>query len=248
VRILLIAITAILFAIGCHTTNSSTSNIDAAATDASLTDTPVADASMIDVAIFPTTCAPCGPLNPCANGGCCVSQNCVGAGHACTTGLGVCANASCGGCGALNEPCCLDQTGNKACGTGVAANIPLCSDPNTICSTAVPEPSVCVACGGLGQPCCGTICTGSLACDKDAVCVAECGDVSEPCCLFSPCGDGGICLGYPDRISVCVAGSVCNADAGACTSCGLNGLPCCGDGGCEESNCEQGMCPPIPKK
>jgi hypothetical protein len=96
---------------------------------------------------------PCCDGKHCLSGACCDESTgtylCVAPGNACGGALGVCRNGSCGGCGALTEPCC---------GAG------FCTESNTVCSTGN---TGCEQCGGIGERCCppDNYCSGGHICN-----------------------------------------------------------------------------------
>jgi hypothetical protein len=201
----------------------------------------------------------CGPTDPCPDGSCCVAGFCVSPGEHCASNLGLCADQSCGGCGALNQRCCIgEELAYQACvNTGLWRG-PSCSDPTAVCMDAGAGESRCVPCGAAEQPCClvagfaaETPCTSwKLVCNVDGMCSASCDHVGQPCCIDGDCADGGVCMTYPGLTpqgqppTACIAGSACGAEGAACTSCGIPGLPCCDGGGCiGTGDCLSGMCP-----
>jgi hypothetical protein len=206
------------------------------------------------------TTTSCDPLTPCACGGCCVAGICAPQGAACAQNLGVCRDRSCGGCGALGEPCCAavnqmlygDPCGTNPPGSAGWWSGPACSDPNTVCTDFDAQPNLCVPCGGAGQPCCealnhaslGVCGSVQLVCGADGLCTASCDHVGESCCEDHQCQDRSICMFFvAGTYGTCVAGSSCGADdAGACTTCGLSGMACCAGGGCIEGTCAGGTC------
>lgn len=112
---------------------------------------------------------PCCPNNTCADGGCCIytqegfSSTCVANGVTCLIDEpngGTCSNGTCGDCGRLGQPCCVDLSN-------------ICTAPNTFCPTQATSAN-CQACGGKGQPCCGfdsidttgTFCNSGLTCSS----------------------------------------------------------------------------------
>jgi hypothetical protein len=76
----------------------------------------------------------CCPGNHCLNSGCCVKNVCSGLGEPCLTGAS-CILSSCGGCGRLDQNCCVDRQ---------------CVASFTICD----QLQKCIRCGGLNEPCC----------------------------------------------------------------------------------------------
>jgi hypothetical protein len=110
------------------------------------------------------------------NAGCCIYGTCFGQNATCT-GIGplgvpppTCVNASCGPCGAPNQPCCMGMSGNT------------CTAPFTVCQS-----NTCNPCGMAGQQCCpGSVCTPGNVCDQptdggSATCT-QCGGLNETCC------------------------------------------------------------------
>ena len=208
----------------------------------------------------PETTTSCDPLTPCACGGCCVAGICAPQGATCAENLGVCFDRSCGGCGALGEPCCSavneslygDPCGINPPGSAGWWSGPACSDPNTVCTDFDAQPNRCVPCGAAGQPCCEALNHASLGvcgslqlvCGADGLCTASCDHPGESCCEDNHCQDGSICMGFMiGTYGTCVAGSLCGADdAGTCTKCGLSGIACCTGGGCVEGTCSGGTC------
>jgi hypothetical protein len=220
--------------------------------DATRGDSPVPDDCN------PATPPPaCSLGSACPNGGCCVAGFCVSPGERCARNLGLCTNESCGGCGALNEPCCVghDLAYQLCLNTGDWQG-PSCSDPNTGCTDAGKGERRCLPCGAEGEPCCtggdvvGGLCNGwKLVCDTNGMCSANCDHVGQPCCIDGDCAGGSICMTYAGgpktaAPTACIPGSACGEDAGVCTTCGVPGLPCC-DGGCIGiGDCDpSGMCP-----
>jgi hypothetical protein len=242
--------------------------------DASLSDgAPVDEAGLIDGRAHPREAGSpdaalfldcsvqiptCGPGAPCPDGGCCVAGDCVVPGEICAENLGTCRDQSCGGCGALNEPCCPLSTNltDSTCvinppGSAGWWDGPACSDPNAVCADAGAGANQCVACGAAGQLCCadalakaplGTCGDVQLVCGTDGKCTANCDHLGQPCCDDGMCLDGTVCMSYPTGTNDCVAGSTCDADGGACSTCGLVGLPCCAEEGCTEGICASGTC------
>ncbi len=205
------------------------------------------------------TLASCDPLTPCACGGCCIAGICAPQGAACAQNLGICHERSCGGCGALGQPCCSapnQRLYGDPCGTNPPGSAgwwsgPACSDPNTVCTDFDAAPNRCVPCGAAGQPCCEALNHASqgvcgslqLVCGADGTCTASCDHLGEPCCEDGDCHDGTVCMGYPSGMNACVAASSCGADdAGSCATCGVAGVACCGDGGCVVGRCASGEC------
>jgi hypothetical protein len=210
----------------------------------------------------------CGFGGPCDDGGCCVAGICVPQGVHCANNLGVCAEGSCSGCGAVGQPCCqadifayscnLDPPGDEGWYFG-----PGCTDTQALCACAGPQTGFCMACGDVGQPCCwGSACGDSLVCGSDGTCTASCGAPGEICCGNYFCGDSGLCAGFaadipqscdggpdvcllPGGSTVCITRDACGFDGAACTTCGAAWTPCC-DGGCVgDSTCTEGNCVPI---
>jgi hypothetical protein len=237
---------------------------DAGSPDGTLRDGPAAfdDEGASDVAV-PDDCASptgCYPGYACPDGGCCVAGFCVSPGERCAKNLGLCSDQSCGGCGALNVPCCVGQDlAYQVCVNTGDWNGPSCSDPNTGCADAGSGTSRCLPCGAAGEPCCpggdvaGGLCTSwKLVCGTNGICSANCDHLGQPCCIDRDCLDGGICMTYPGGlVTACIAGSACGEDAGMCTTCGAPGLPCCDDAGCIGTGvfgeCDpSGICPVPP--
>ncbi len=267
---LLIVLGLPLAMLGCGETAQTSPPSDAGSLEGAPRDgSPASDATLADDrgdpsdVTVPNDCNPNAPPtscylgSPCPDGGCCVAGFCVSAGEHCAKNLGLCTDQSCGGCGALNEPCCVghDLAYQECLNTG-DWNGPSCSDPNTGCRDAGTGASRCLPCGAAGEPCCpaggvvGGLCNGwKLVCGTNGTCSADCDHVGQPCCDDGKCDDGGICVTYADGLTTaCIAGSECGAEAGTCTACGVPGLPCC-DGGCIGlGDCLSGMCPMIHKR
>jgi hypothetical protein len=164
----------------------------------------------------------CGAANVCAEGGCCVFNQCRPNGATCGAlpnpipgqsnlpGLpGLCTSGSCqtttgASCGKVGEPCCDFQS---------------CTASQSSCLTT--DMSMCSACGGTGQPCCKpTTCLEGRACVGGGVgrvgSCQLCGALGQPCC-----GSGGAARQTCDAALFCVTDAVtgtrcsASADAGA---------------------------------
>jgi hypothetical protein len=257
--------------LGCGGVVNATSEPDANVDDDGRNDVKEGDAGPHDGAVHDDTASDgaasydcsagvlsCDPTAPCPHGECCVAGICVAEGERCAEDLGVCHAQSCGGCGALSEPCCplSKNLANSTCGINPPGSAgwwegPACSDPNAVCGDAGTGSSRCIPCGAAGQPCCEALNTTSqgvcgslqLVCDTDGLCTAGCDHLREACCEDNHCLGGSVCLWYPTRTTACVAGSTCGADAGACTTCGPVGQPCCAGEGCVVGSfCASGKC------
>jgi len=195
----------------------------------------------------------CCPGEACESGGCCVDQVCMASGQSCGHGLGACSSGSCGGCGALGEPCCAEYVSETCSGLVDSSVCGGCTQTGTICTTSDPS-GTCVACGGVGQKCCIDSCVGEYTvCETfaddatgqfESVCTAQCGQPGQPCCEGFVCKNEGCCMGSPGSGGgdTCVASPTCGCSAGQCTTCGLSGLPCCAGGVCQvnQGNCTLG--------
>jgi hypothetical protein len=192
---------------------------------------------------FPWPCPMTGCTNgvPCANDGCCVNARCISPTENCADDLGVCEQKSCGGCGALNQACCVTQDlPGGTCGADTIYISPWeygpgCSDPDAVCTDA----GTCEACGTEGQLCCfEEECSPGFVC-LQAACTA-CGGVGQPCCRSGyACSDGRRCLDYAGQ-EVCVAPESC--DGAPCMTCGGGGQPCCPGGPGDAGGCSAGSC------
>ena len=210
--------------------------------------------------VLPAGCGrpgqPCCPDLRCP-GGCCVAGRCVDEGQGCGAGAAgiVCRGGSCGGCGGVDERCCVNVfsqctaplatcSGTFCRGCGGRGQ-PCCPDtdycaPELSClKTSVSSPGVCGTCGGPGENCCfGNRCAGGACCVEGA-----CFPLEGPCGLT-----GGTCevtgcsaCGAPGQ--ACCAGASCHPDARCpatgpqvCEACGVDGQPCCDGQRCASGN------------
>jgi hypothetical protein len=185
----------------------------------------------------------CCPYDGCYSDGCCVDGQCVAKGDDCGHSLGACTNGGCGGCGALGQPCCMEDV-SPGCSDEAGACVG-CTQTGTYCTASDAGPEQCTACGGIGQQCCelGTGGCGFVAgvnyyCNDrfslcflneagaDPTCESSCGGVGQPCCEYNDCLDGACCLAGPTG-TLCFDSSTCGCTAGKCTTCGRIGVECC---------------------
>jgi hypothetical protein len=169
--------------------------------------------------------AGCCPGESCNDGGCCVDQLCVASGGTCADGLGACHAGSCGSCGGVKEPCCMEVMSDTC--SGVSANCPGCTASGTTCVTgSAGTTGTCEACGTEGIRCCGgdQTCLGVFALCAAGLCTSHCGKAGDTCCQGETCQDGGCCLSSSTG-ATCSVSPTCGCTAGACTTCGRQGLP-----------------------
>jgi hypothetical protein len=91
---------------------------------------------------------PCCPNQVCEGQGCCVPREynrnpvCVAPGQLCDQFVGICQNGSCGGCGALGQPCCWGNRGSCTASYAACNQTPL-GGPTAICVPLLPAAAMC---------------------------------------------------------------------------------------------------------